>query len=96
MVSASCAPLLLGQDRFPLHGRNAYEASRIDGFLDAICIFARDAQHYLFALRSTVTPELHAWTRESFETYLSGIEQALRPRRHFLVGTQTGQFRSQY
>jgi glutathione S-transferase len=76
----------LGQDRFPLYGRNAYEASRIDGFLDASLVFARDAQHYLLALRGAVTPELHARARESFETYLSGIEQALRPQRRFLVG----------
>jgi glutathione S-transferase len=76
----------LGQDRFHLYGRNAYEASRIDGFLDASLIFARDAQHYLLALRGAVTPELHARARESFETYLSGIEQALRPERRFLVG----------
>jgi glutathione S-transferase len=76
----------LGQDRFPLYGRNAYQASRIDGFLDASLIFARDAQHYLLALRGAVTPELHARTRVSFETYLSGIEQALRPQRRFLVG----------
>jgi glutathione S-transferase len=76
----------LGQDRFPLYGRNAYEASRIDGFLDASLVFARDAQLYLLALRCAVTAELHARARESFETYLSGIEQALRPQRHFLVG----------
>jgi len=76
----------LGQDRFPLYGRNAYEASRIDGFLDASLIFARDAQHYLLALRGAVTPELHARARVSFETYLFGIEQTLRPRRRFLVG----------
>jgi elongation factor 1-gamma len=55
--TASCAPWL-GQDRFPLYGRNAYEASRIDGFLDASLVFARDAQRYLLALRGTVTPEL--------------------------------------
>jgi glutathione S-transferase len=76
----------LGRDRFPLYGRNAYEASRIDGFLDASLVFARDAQLYLLALRGAVTPEPHARARESFETYLSGIEQALRPQRHFLVG----------
>jgi glutathione S-transferase len=76
----------LGQDRFLLYGRNAYEASRIDGFLDASLVFARDAQLYLLALRGAVTPEPHARARESFETYLSGIEQALRPQRHFLVG----------
>jgi glutathione S-transferase len=77
----------LGHDRFPLYGRDPYEASRIDSFLDASLVFARDAQIYLLALRSgSLTPELHARVRESFETYLSGIEQALKPERRFLVG----------
>jgi glutathione S-transferase len=76
----------LGQERFPLYGRDAYEASRIDGFLDASLVFARDAQIYLLALRGSITQELHARVRESFETYLSGIEQALTPQRKFLVG----------
>jgi glutathione S-transferase len=77
----------LGQNRFPLYGRDPYEASRIDSFLDASLVFARDGQIYLLALRSgSITPELHARVRESFETYLLGIEQALRPERNFLVG----------
>jgi glutathione S-transferase len=79
----------LGQERFPLYGRDAYEASRIDGFLDASLVFARDGQIYLLALRGgSVTQELHARVRESFETYLSGIEQALTPQRKFLVGDE--------
>jgi glutathione S-transferase len=77
----------LGQERYPLYGRDAYEASRIDGFLDASLVFARDGQIYLLAFRGgSVTQELHARVRESFETYLSGIEQALTPQRKFLVG----------
>jgi glutathione S-transferase len=77
----------LGEERFPLYGRDAYEASRIDGFLDASLVFARDGQIYLLALRGDgITPELHARMRESFVAYLSGIEQALAPDREFLVG----------
>jgi glutathione S-transferase len=77
----------LGQNRFPLYGRDPYEASRIDSFLDASLVFARDGQLYLLALRSgSITPELYARVRESFETYLSGIDQALKPERGFLVG----------
>jgi glutathione S-transferase len=41
----------LGHERFALYGHDPYEASRIDGFLDASLVFARDAQIYLFALR---------------------------------------------
>jgi elongation factor 1-gamma len=77
----------LGQDRYPVYGRDAYESSRIDSFLDASLVFARDAQIYLLALRSgTLSRELHARMQESFVAYLSGIEQALAPQRLFLVG----------
>ncbi|MBL6751036.1 MAG: glutathione S-transferase [Nevskia sp.] len=70
-----------------LYGRDAYEASRIDSFLDVSLVFARDAQHYLLALReAAVTRDLHARAAEAFATYLGGIEQALRPHREFLVG----------
>src|SRR5882724_7598014 len=50
----------LGEGRFPLYGRGPYEASRVDSFLDASLVFARDAQLYLLALMSgTVSPETH-------------------------------------
>ena len=77
----------LGREQFALYGRDPYEASRIDGFLDTSLIFARDAQLYLFALReSQVPPETHARAKEAFTTYAAGIEQALQPNRMFLVG----------
>ena len=34
----------LGASRFPLYGQGPYEASRVDSFLDASLVFARDAQ----------------------------------------------------
>ena len=78
----------LGQERFPIYGRDVYESSRIDGFLDASLVFARDGQIYLLALRDgAVSRELHARVKETFATYLSGIEQALEPpQRSVLVG----------
>jgi glutathione S-transferase len=77
----------LGQERFAIYGRSAYESSRIDGFLDASLVFARDGQIYLLALRDgAVSHELYARIKESFVTYLSGIEQALAPQRSYLVG----------
>ena len=77
----------LGHERFALYGRDPYEASRIDGFLDASLVFARDAQLYLFALRETnVSPDSHARAKEAFTTFAAGIEQALHPDRMFLVG----------
>src|SRR5712672_3570712 len=77
----------LGNSRFPLYGRDAYEASRIDSFLDASLVFARDAQVYLLSLMSgTVTPEIHSRAREAFAIYAAGINQALSPDREFIVG----------
>ncbi len=77
----------LGERRFPLYGRDAYEASRIDSFLDASLVFARDAQIYLLSLMSgTVTPEIHSRARDAFTIYAAGIDQALSPDREFIVG----------
>jgi glutathione S-transferase len=77
----------LGEHRFPLYGRGAYEASRVDSFLDASLVFARDAQIYLLALISgTVSTDIHARARDAFTVYAAGIDQALSPDREFLVG----------
>jgi elongation factor 1-gamma len=77
----------LGERRRRLYGRDAYEASRVDSFLDASLVFARDAQHYLLALMSGAgAAELHTRTRDAFVVYAAGIDQALAPDREFLVG----------
>src|SRR5258708_37718169 len=77
----------LGEKRFPLYGRDPYEASRIDSFLDASLIFARDSQIYLLSLLDgTVNEAIHARTKEAFAIYAGGIECALLPRRSSLVG----------
>ncbi len=77
----------LGEKRLPLYGCDAYEASRIDSFLDASLVFARDSQIYLLSLISgTVSPEIHSRMRDGFAVYLTGINQALSPNREFLVG----------
>ena len=77
----------LGEKRFPLYGRDAYEASRIDSFLDASLVFARDSQIYLLSLISgTVSPEIHSRMRDGFKVYMGGINQALSPDRDFIVG----------
>ena len=77
----------LGERRFPLYGHDAYEASRIDSFLDASLVFARDAQTYLLSLMNgTVSAEIHARARDGFVVYAAGINQALSPDREFLVG----------
>ncbi len=77
----------LGESEFPLYGCDAYEASRIDSFLDASLVFARDTQMYLLSLISgTVSTETHARARDGFAVYAAGINQALSPDREFLVG----------
>jgi glutathione S-transferase len=78
----------LGESRFPLYGRGPYEASRVDSFLDASLVFARDAQVYLLALMSgRVSPETHARARDGFAVYAAGIDQGLSSGREFLVGS---------
>jgi glutathione S-transferase len=70
-----------------LYGRDAYGASRIDGFLDASLVFAREAQVYLLDLGSRrASPIAHDRARTARDAYLGGIDQALAPDRRFLVG----------
>jgi glutathione S-transferase len=77
----------LGEKTVPLYGRDAYEASRIDSFLDVSLVFARDSQIYLLALSAgTVDAGIHARAKEAFAIYASGLEQALSPSRDALVG----------
>lgn len=79
----------LGSDRFPLYGTDAYTASRIDSFLDASLVFARDSQLYLLAMSGKTVPEdVHRRASQAFETYLCGIEAALAPDRRTLVGDE--------
>lgn len=68
----------LGEGRCPLYGHDAYSAARIDGFLDASLIFARDVQIYILALRAgEAEPRVHAAAGAALGSYLSGIERAL-------------------
>jgi elongation factor 1-gamma len=77
----------LGEATYPLYGRDAYEASRIDSFLDVSLVFARDSQIYLLALSDgTVDTAIHARAKQAFAIYASGLEQALSPGRRALVG----------
>ncbi len=76
----------LGESKFPLYGRGPYEAARVDSFLDASLVFARDAQIYLLSLiNGSVSPEIHSRARDGFAVYAAGINQALPPGRDYLV-----------
>jgi glutathione S-transferase len=77
----------LGRAQSTLYGRDAYEASRIDSFLDASLVFARDAQLYLLALLGkTVDAGVHVRARNAFQVYMAGIDRALAPARDTIVG----------
>ncbi len=77
----------IGQDRYPVYGHDPYAAARIDSFLDASLVFARDSQVYLLALFGTgdFDAGVHERAAEAFATYLTGIDRALAPDRKFLV-----------
>ncbi len=59
-----------------LYGGDGYEASRIDSFLDASLVFARETQVYLLGLKD-MNAELHARMQAAYDFYLDGIEAAL-------------------
>jgi len=69
-----------------LYGADPYTSSRIDSFLDASLVFARDSQVYLLGLGRGADPDSHERMGQALDTYLGGIEQALAPAREFLVG----------
>lgn len=79
----------LGAARLSLYGTDAYEASRIDSFLDASLVFGRDTQAYLLGLRAR---QLQAAVRDAASAallvYAGGIERALEGGRSYLVGNQ--------
>ena len=68
----------LGDAKLGLYGKDPYETSRIDSFLDASLVFARDSQIYLLALgNGSLSEEIYYRTREAFAVYLAGINSAL-------------------
>ena len=70
-----------------LYGDDPYTAARIDSFLDASLVFARDGQIYLLSLgNSTIDKAIHGNAAKAFETYLNGFEAALASANGYLVG----------
>ncbi len=77
----------LGHDSVPLYGTDPYEASRIDSFLDASLVFARDSQIYLLSFGGESTdPAIHASASTALGIYLSGVERGLE--QDYLVGSR--------
>ena len=63
----------------PLYGGgDAYAAARIDSFLDASLVFARDSQIYLLSFRGDgPTPAIRESAAHAFATWMTGIDRAL-------------------
>lgn len=79
----------LGEARLPLYGADAYEASRIDSFLDVTLVMASVSQTYLLALNGAkVDQPLRQKMVEALDDYLAGVEQGLSPSKQFLVGNR--------
>ena len=67
----------LGAAAGGLYGEGPYEAARIDSFLDAGLVFAREAQAYLLALVARkASQELSDRMREAYGFYMDGIDNA--------------------
>jgi glutathione S-transferase len=76
-----------GHDASGLYGSTPYEAARIDSYLDASLVFARDSQIYLLSLRNDeLTADIHTRASQAFATYITGIERGVAPGREYLVG----------
>ncbi len=76
-----------GADHVSLYGNDSYTASRIDSFLDANLVFAREAQVYLLALADgSLSAETYERMASAFEFYFAGIELSVAKPRRFLVG----------
>jgi glutathione S-transferase len=77
----------LGRSGPALYGRDAYEAARIDSFLDVSLVFARDGQNYLLALSGNrIDPAIYESAKNAFEIYMTGMEYALAEDRAYFVG----------
>lgn len=75
-----------GESGRQLYGVDHYQASRIDSFLDANLVFAREAQVYLFAI-DNIDKATHARMQSAYEFYLAGIEGALA-NSEFIAGNE--------
>ena len=60
-----------------LYGKDSFEASRIDSFLDSGLVFSREHQEYLFGLKD-MNEALHRRMKSAYEFFLNGIEESLK------------------
>ena len=74
-----------GRQDLGLYGDTPSDASRIDSFLDATLVFAREAQVYLLGM-DDIDPALYSRMSAAYEFYASGLENALTAN-PFLAGS---------
>ena len=60
-----------------LYGKDAFEASRVDSFLDSGLVFSREHQEYLFGLND-MNEALYKRMKSAYEFFLNGIEESLK------------------
>ena len=60
-----------------LYGKNLFEASRVDSFLDSGLVFSREHQEYLFGLED-MSKALYQRMKSAYEFFLNGIEESLK------------------
>ena len=60
-----------------LYGKDSFEASRVDSFLDSGLVFSREHQEYLFGLID-MNDALYQRMRSAYEFFLNGIEESLK------------------
>ena len=70
------------------YGRDGYEASRVDSFLDACLVFAREAQVYLLGL-DEMDSTTHERMKGAYEFLLAGAERALGDAPYLATGQLT-------
>ena len=79
----------LGGMETGIYGDDPYTTSRIDSFLDASLLFARDSQIYMLAINNgSLTREIYDRAKISFGVYMSAIDSALDSNAMFLVNNQ--------
>ena len=60
-----------------LYGKDSFEASRVDSFLDSGLVFSREHQEYLFGLKD-MNEDLYQRMKSAYEFFLNGLEESLK------------------
>ena len=60
-----------------LYGKDSFEASRVDSFLDSGLVFSREHQEYLFGLID-MNNALYQRMKSAYKFFLNGIEESLK------------------